>query len=177
MVYDHQPDICKPLFCGSRVSGCTCLSLDAAPYTYIYIFANSMHRAFWCCVCLSTDPMRSTQFYCADTSPLVLICSDIYVKEIVMFVKPYCLSKWEYIFRGIKQKYWNCKLLTHVSSTSFGGRSPSQEGLMDGSTLLASLGMYDLIFSSRWLSRNDSSLCVIFCFVLFSGHTTQHVGL
>ena len=60
--------------------------------------------------------MRSAQFYCADTSPLVLICSDIYVKEIVMFVKPYCLSKWEYIIRGIKQKYWNCKLLTHVSS-------------------------------------------------------------
>lgn len=67
-------------------------------------------------VSVSTDPMRSAQFYCADTSPLVLTSSDIYVKEIVMFVKPYCLSKWEYIFCGIKQKYWNCKLLTHVSS-------------------------------------------------------------
>ena len=65
MVYDHQPDTCKPLFCGSRVSGCTCLSLDAAPYTYIYL-CKDIYAQSILMLCLS--------LYRPDEIRTVLLC-------------------------------------------------------------------------------------------------------
>lgn len=49
-------------------------------------------------------PSEINHFYCADPLVSVLACSDIQIKEIIVFVEPHCLLKLDNILKEIKLK-------------------------------------------------------------------------
>ena len=84
LAFDQDMAICYPLLYGSKMSKSVCTSLITVPYVYGAL--TGLMETTWTYNLAFCGRNEINHFYCADPPLIKLACSNIYNKELSMFV-------------------------------------------------------------------------------------------